>query len=380
MKLYKKLLPEIISGILIITGCATLKNTEVLLPDKLIGTGAYTNHHSIKPVINKQVVKFIDYYAYRGRKGFKRILKKGHKYFPMIKKVLKENGLPEELAYLPIIESSFNLGALSHKGASGLWQFIEGTGRLYGLRSNWWIDERRDVEKSTLAAAKHLKCLYNSFGDWYLALAAYNAGGKIWRAIRKYKTRDFWLLCKKGKRYLRKETRDYVPKFIAVMIICENLNKFGFEEIEAEPPVLYDVVEIPDATDLKIIAECAGTTVDEIKKLNPELKQWATPPKFYNYKLRIPYGTKAIFLANFSKIPPDQRITYRRHKIKKGESIWTIAKKYRVPRKMILDMNKIKNPKRIRAGDYLIIPIRGLENAKKIDELLSKENKNETEL
>ncbi len=333
-----------------------------------------TKSNHIPLVINQKVVKFIKLYTNGGRKNLTKILSRAYRYFPMMKKTFRDEGLPEELIYLPIIESGFNASAYSPRHASGPWQFVKYTGKIYGLHSDWWVDERRNVEKSTVAAAKHLKDLYNWLGDWYLALAAYNAGGgKVIRAIKKYKTRDFWKLTRRRWGILRKETADYVPKFLAVVIICENLDKFGFTEITKKPPLLYDVVEIPDATDLEIIAKCCNTTVEEIKKLNPELKRWATPPRYFNYNLRIPYGTKHLFLENFNKIPPEDRITFRRHKIRKGESIWSIASKYKIPRKMILEMNKIKNPQKIRAGDYLIIPIRGLDKAKEIDKMLEKE-------
>lgn len=331
------------------------------------------NH--IPLVVNESVHKYIKQYTYGSKHHLRRILSRAHKYFPMMKKAFKEAGLPEELIYLPIIESEFRVSAYSHKSASGQWQFMKGTGRHYGLASNWWVDERRNPEKSTLAAASHLKDLYVWLKDWYLALAAYNAGGgKIIKAIKKYKTRNFWELTKGKRRFIKKETKYYVPKFLAVVIICENLGKFGFEDIEKEPVILYDVVEIPDATDLNLIAKICDTTYEEIRNSNPELKQWATPPKCENYKLRIPYGTKNKFLSEFNSIPPEDRITFRRHKIKKGESIWTIAKKYNVPRDMIIEMNKLNKKAFIREGDYLIIPIRGLEKAKEIDKLFSKES------
>ncbi len=319
-------------------------------------------------VINEKVAKYIDIYTTGSRKYLSRVLSRAHKYFYMMKKAFRDNGLPEELVYLPIIESGFNVSAYSPKHASGPWQFVKYTGRMYGLHSNWWVDERRSPEKSTIAAAKHLGDLYRWLKDWYLALAAYNAGGgKISRAIKRYKTRDYWELTRDGRIFIKKETKRYVPKFIAVTIICENLDKFGFNDIAHEEPIMFDTVEIPDATDLKVIAECCNTTYDVIKELNPELKRWATPPSYYNYKLRIPYGTKEIFLENFNKIPPEERITFRRHKIKKGESIWTIAKKYNIPRDMIIKMNRLKNPRRIREGKYIIIPIRGLAKAKELD-------------
>ncbi len=330
--------------------------------------------NNIPLVINEKIAKYISIYNNGSRKYLTGILTRAHKYFPMMKVAFKEAGLPEELVYLPIIESGFNMNAYSPAHASGPWQFMKGTGRLYNLHADWWVDERRNPEKSTIAAVRHLKELYAWLKDWYLALAAYNAGGgKVSKAIKKFKSRDFWELTK-GKRWiLRKETKEYVPKFIAVTIICENLDKFGFSEIEKEKPILYEIVEIPDATDLNLIAECCGSTYEEIKSLNPELKKWATPPKYNNYKLRIPYGSKNIFLNNFNTISPEERITFRRHKIKSGESVWSIASKYNVPRDMIMEMNKLGKQAMIREGHYLIIPIRGVEKAKEIDKLFKNE-------
>jgi len=359
-------------------GCTGINNFSKLDVTSSLSDLTYTKNFDtdkhIPLVINDKVSKYIKIYTGGGRNQIERILSRAYRYFPMMKRTFIQEGLPPELVYLPIIESGFNPGAYSPKRASGPWQFMKGTARMYGLHSDWWVDERRNFEKSTEAAAKHLKDLYKWLKDWYLALAAYNAGGgKVKKAIRKYKSKDFWKISNKRWGVLRKETCNYVPKFLAVVIICENLNQFGFTNITKEEPILYDVVEIPDATDLKIIAECCNSTYDEIKELNPELKRWATPPKYFNYRIRIPYGTSQTFLQNFNNIAPEDRITFRRHKIKKGDSIWSLSSKYKVPRKMIIEMNKLKNASRIRIGDYIIIPIRGLEKAKEIDKMLKKE-------
>ncbi|MBN1898144.1 MAG: transglycosylase SLT domain-containing protein [Spirochaetes bacterium] len=362
---------------LIFINCAGVNNFHKVDITSTFHELAYNNNggdDDFPLVINDKVVNYIKIYRDGARNRLTQILSRGHKYMPMMKQTLQRENLPEELAYLPIIESGFNPAAYSPKHASGPWQFVKGTGRAYGLESSWWVDERRNVEKSTLAAARHLKDLYNWLKDWYLALAAYNAGGgKVSKAIKKYKTRDFWQMTKRRWGVFRKETMNYVPKFIAVTIICENLEHFGFTEIAREKPVMYDTVSIPDATDLNIIAECCNSTFEEIKFLNPELKRWATPPKYENYQLRIPYGSRETFLANFNKILPEDRITFRRHKIKKGESVWSIAKKYDIPRDMLIEMNKLGRKSRIVAGKYLIVPIRGLEKAKEIDKMLDKE-------
>lgn len=362
--------------VFLLISCTGFKNLEKLnfFCDLKTEAEKYTSTLSknhIPLTVNEKVANYITIYNNGSRAYLRRVLERAYRYFPMMKVAFRNEGLPEELVYLPIIESGFQMHAYSPKHASGPWQFIRGTGRTYGLECNWWVDERRNPEKSTIAAVRHLKDLYNWLKDWYLSLAAYNAGGgKISRAIKKYRTRNFWELTTGKRRYLKKETRKYVPKFLAVVIICENLERFGFSDIQKQSPLLYDVVEIPDATDLKLIAKACGTTYEDIKILNSELKKWATPPRYENYKLRIPYGMKNIFLANFNKILPKDRITFRRHKIKKGESIWSIAKRYRIPRPMLMKMNKLSKKAFIREGKYLIIPIRGLEKAKEIDKLL----------
>lgn len=364
--------------VILLAGCSGFKNTKKLnflltLDKEAEKYRATLPENHVPLVVNEKVFKYMKIYTSGSRRHLRKILARAHKYFPMVKKAFKEAGLPEELIYLPIIESGFRTSAYSPKHASGPWQFMKGTGRYYGLKSDWWIDERRNPEKSTIAAVSHLNDLYKWLKDWNLALAAYNAGGgKISKAIKKYKTRNFWELTRKRRDILKKETKNYVPKFIAVAIVCENLSEFGFEDIEKEPPLLYDVVEIPDATDLKLIADLCDTNYETIKKLNPELIQWATPPRYENYKLKVPYGTKDKFLVGFTNIAPEDRITYRRHKIKRGESIWSIAKKYKIPRSMIMEMNKLGKKALIREGKYLIIPIRGLDKIKEIDKLFTK--------
>ncbi len=361
--------------LMVLMGCAGIENYEKVnflktLTDEAEKYKATLPSNHIPLVVNDKVAHFLRIYNNGSRKHLRRILERAYPYFPMMKVAFKKEGLPEELVYLPIIESGFQMHAYSHAHASGPWQFIRGTGRVYGLESNWWVDERRNPEKSTIAAVRHLKDLYKWLKDWNLALGAYNAGGgKISRAIKKYKTRDFWEMTSGKRRYLKKETRKYVPKFLAVVIICENLDMFGFTDIQQKQPLLYETVDIPDATDLKLIAQACGSTYNEIKKLNPELKRWATPPRYINYTLRIPYGTKNKFLSIFNQITPEDRITFRRHKIRKGETVWSISKKYKIPRTMLKEMNKLGKRGFIREGKYLIIPIRGLDKAKEIDKI-----------
>jgi membrane-bound lytic murein transglycosylase D len=276
----------------------------------------------------------------------------------MIKAILRENGLPEDLSYIALIESGLNPKARSRANAVGMWQFIRGTGKRYGLRVDWWIDERMDPEKATVAAAKYLKNLYDQFGSWYLAAAGYNAGeGKISRAVKRHGTDDFWTLAS-HKRPLKRETKEYVPKYLAAMLIAKDPLVYGFDEQDHTRVIAYDKVSIPNATDVRVIAEAAGTTVEEIKALNPELLRWFTPPNYPGYEIKIPAGTKDLFLKRFSDVPPSQRIAFLTHKVKKGETLSKIAKRYGTSVDPIVYLNNLKSTKRIRAGTVLMVPVR----------------------
>ncbi len=320
--------------------------------------GAGESAFDIPIIINGKVEQFIKYYQTKGRKVFSRWLARSSRYIPLMKELLREKGLPEDLVYLALIESGCNPRAYSRRKAMGLWQFMYHTGKRYGLRVDWWIDERRDPVKSTIAAARHLKHLYDRFECWYLAAAGYNAGeGKILRAIKRYKTEDFWELTKFP--YLKKETKNFIPNMIAAALIAKNPEEYGFSDIACEEPIRFETVKVPDATDLRVIAKASESTYEELKRLNPELRRWCTPPNYPDYELKLPYGKKEIFLKNFSTIPPSKRITFRRHVVRSGETLSHIALRYRTDMVAIMRMNHIRNKHRIRIGQSLIIPIRG---------------------
>jgi len=315
-------------------------------------------------VINGKVEQFLKYYQTRGRKVFSRWLARSKRYIPLMKELLREKGLPEDLVYLALIESGYNPRAYSRRKAMGLWQFMYHTGRRYGLKVDWWIDERRDPVKSTIAAARYLKHLYDRFECWYLAAAGYNAGeGKIQRAVKRYKTEDFWELTK--YRYLKSETKNFIPKMIAAALIAKNPEEYGFSDISYEEPIRFETVKVPDATDLRVIAKASRSTYEELKRLNPELRRWCTPPNYPDYELKLPYGKREIFLRNFSKIPPSKRVTFRRHVVRSGETLSHIALRYRTDMRAIMRMNRIRNLHSIRAGRSLIIPVRGSEGLRK---------------
>jgi membrane-bound lytic murein transglycosylase D len=307
-------------------------------------------------VINAKVEQFIQYFQMRGRKPFSNWLARSERYIPIMRNLLKESGLPEDLVYLALIESGFNPYAYSRAKASGPWQFIYLTGKRYGLTSNWWMDERRDPEKSTTAAAKYLKDLYDMFDCWYLAAAGYNAGEKkIATAMKRYRTEDFWELTK--YRYLKRETKDYVPQMIAAALIAKDPEKYGFVGIEYQEPLRYEKVKVPEVTDLRLIAQACEVTVDEIKDLNPELSRWCTPPNFPDYEIKIPFGKKELFLKNFEALYPGERFQFKTHMVKKGDTLSKIAKLYRVDLEPILEINRLDKKSRLSTGMNLLIPL-----------------------
>ncbi len=307
-------------------------------------------------VINRRVEQFIQYFQTTGRKIFAQWLARSERYIPFMKNLLRENGLPEDLVYMALIESGFNPYAYSRRKASGPWQFIYPTGRKYGLKVNWWVDERRYPEKSTIAAAKYLKDLYDLFECWYLAAAGYNAGeGKILNAVKKYRTEDFWELTK--YRYLRRETKDYVPQMIAAALIAKDPEQYGFVGIEYQEPFRYEKVTVPAVTDLRLVAQACDTSVEEIQDLNPELLRWCTPPDDQKYEIRIPFGKKELFLRNFEALPQQERFQFKTHIVKRGDTLGGIAKLYKIDIRPLLELNRLKKSALLSIGMNLIIPI-----------------------
>ncbi len=321
-----------------------------------------SNHNRIQALvtydfpitINKQVEFYLNLFQNKQKKYFKRWLARSTKYLPAIRHELRNAGLPQDLAYLAMIESGFNPSAYSHAHAAGLWQFIRGTGRNYGLRIDSWVDERREPEKATKAAVAYLGALYERFGDWQLAVAGYNAGeGKIERAIKKYNSRDFWELAR--HRYLRLETKRYVPKLIAAIIIAHNPEQYGFTDIAYQQPVRYDLIKVPPRTDLRAIAVSGSTTVKEIRKLNNELRKNQTPPTKGSYELKIPVGSHDLIAANLARLHPVATTGYKTHRVGKGDTVGRISKRYRVSMTTLLKANKLHTSK-LKIGQRLRIP------------------------
>ncbi len=323
---------------------------------EVVSTEGTEKKFDIPIVINEKVEHFLNYFQTTGRKSFSNWLARSGKYIPFMREVLKTNGLPEDLVYLAMIESGFNPYAYSRSKALGPWQFIYLTGKRYGLKSNWWVDERRDPEKSTIAAARYLKDLYDMFECWYLAAAGYNAGeNKIANGMRRYRTEDFWELTK--HRYLKKETKDYVPQMIAAALLAKDPEKYGFVGIEYEEPLQYDKVTVPPGTDLRIIARACEISTEELKELNPELRRWCTPPNVAEYEIKIPFGKKELFLKNFEALRPVKNSSFRTHRVKRGETLQQIARLHRVDLEPILEMNRLERRSRLSIGMELLIPL-----------------------
>ena len=326
-------------------------NLEVL-PDDPSKKGA---DFDIPIVVNAKVEQFIQFFQSNLKNRFSNWLGRSGKYIPFMRTLLRENGLPEDLVYMALIESGFNPYAYSRSKACGPWQFIYLTGKRYGLKVDWWVDERRDPEKSTIAAAKYLKDLYDMFACWYLAAAGYNAGeNKIASAMKRYQTEDFWELTK--YRYLKQETKDYVPQMIAAALIAKDPEKYGFTGIEYQEPLRYDKVSVPPVMDLSLIARACEITTDELKELNPELLRWCTPPDT-DYEIKIPFGKKEFFLKNFESLQPSERPQYRIYIFKKGDTLPKVARSYRVSGESILETNQLKKTSRLTPGMNLVIPI-----------------------
>lgn len=315
--------------------------------------GTFESGNSVFPILSNDRIDFwIRYYTGPGRERFERSVYRMQLYQPIVEEILEELDLPTELICVALIESGFVLKARSNASAVGPWQFIAGTARLYGLRVSWWYDERRDVIASTYAAGNYLSDLYGIWESWPLALASYNCGEyRVARAVARHRTEDFWKLD------LPRQTERYVPKFLATLYLLQDPDKYGFNFAEAEP-VKFDRVSVRDAIDLKVVAKSAGSSVKLLKDLNPALLRWCTPPRM-EIELKVPVGAGEITAEKLKNIPPEEQLTWRKHKIRRGESLSSIAGKYGTSVQALKDLNGIRNRHRIRAGKYLIVPVPG---------------------
>ncbi|MFZ4619353.1 MAG: LysM peptidoglycan-binding domain-containing protein [Bacteroidota bacterium] len=323
--------------------------TNINIPASLIPKTEVPLH------VNEYTKRTLAFFMGKGRVHMENWIRRSGRYFPIMSRIFAEEGLPQELMLLSLPESGLNPTARSWAKAVGLWQFMKATGGQYGLRSNYWYDERRDFEKATRAAARHMKDLYREFNDWHLVFVAYNAGGGwVRRGIRRSGSTDYWEMRAK----LPRETRNYVPQYIATALIILRPEAFGFGDVEKEDSLAFEVSTVDDCVDLSILAECAETDLETIKSLNPELTQWCTPPNYKGYKLRVPVGKSAIFAENYAKIPEEKKFDFATHTIRRGETVSQIANRYKITKAVLLEVNKLSKSKRLKVGATLVIPIR----------------------
>ena len=322
-------------------------------------------------IASRAVEKNLGLFSKTIKERFTLYLSRSGQYLELMKGILRSKDVPEDIVFMSLIESGFNPYAYSIAKAAGPWQFISSTAKRYGLQINWWKDERRDPVKSTMAAASYLKDLYGMFGSWSLAMAAYNAGeGKISKAIKRNKSDDYWDLL--GTRHIRNETKEYVPRFIAASLIASNPEEFGFEDIEYRQPMIYDEVLLESPIDLAVAAECAGVDLEAIKKLNPELRRWCTPPDVQSYILRVPKGTGDNFQEKLASVPEDERLTIEKYIVKKGDTLKMISRKTGIPENIILSLNALEKIMPLTAGNTVYVLPKGLYVADADDKRLKK--------
>ena len=312
-------------------------------------------HSDLPLMMTDPVASYINYFSNRGRGTFESALARGGRYQEMIQRVLAEEGVPQDLIYLAQAESGFHPLAVSRAGARGMWQFMASRARGYGLERDWWVDERQDPEKATRAAARHLRDLYNQFGDWYLAMAAYNSGpGTVQQAVKRTGYADYWELYRRN--VLPRETRNYVPIILAVTIMAKNPSQYGLEHVLAEKPVPYDVVEIKYGVDLRLVAECVDTSPTTLQDLNPSLLRWTTPQN-EPFALYLPVGTKDRYVTTISRIPEDKRVSWRYHQVESGDTLSSVARAYHTTPKAIAQANNMDADNELAMGSKLIIPV-----------------------
>ncbi len=310
-----------------------------------------------------RVQYYLDFFQGPARDRFAVWLQRMPRFEPMIRAKLRENGVPEDMVYLALIESGYSNSAVSRARATGMWQFMKGTGKLYGLRIDSWVDERRDPVRATDAAARHLADLRDRFGSMYLAAAAYNAGaGKVGRGLRRIGDDEdeednpdaaFFRLY--DTRFLRRETKDYVPKLIAAALIAKQPEKYGFEKVEGVEPLRYDSVIVDDATGLDVLARLADTSVAAMRELNPQFIRMVTPPRQTSV-VRLPSGAADRVSLRYASLDPKERVSFVDHTVSRGQTVASIARIYHVTSRLIADANPGVRLTRLRSGSHLVIP------------------------
>jgi membrane-bound lytic murein transglycosylase D len=313
-----------------------------------------STHSDLPLMMTDQVAGYISYFSNRGRGTFERAFARSGRYHDMMVSILKQEGVPQDLIYLAQAESGFHPLAVSRVGARGIWQFMGSRAKGYGLQHSMWVDDRQDPEKSTRAAAHHLKDLYAQFGDWYLAMAAYNSGpGTVQAAVKRTGYADFWELYRRN--VLPKETRNYVPIILAMTIVSKNLSQYGFDDVSMDEPVAFDKVTIDYPADLRLVAECVDATPAQLQELNPSLLRMTTP-KAGSFELHLPQGTKDQYQTAIASIPADMRLWWRYHKVQPGDTLASLARSYRVTAKSIAVANQLDGTD-LEAGAKVIIPV-----------------------
>jgi len=311
----------------------------------------------IPVVLNDSVLRFLNFYQGRGRRIMEEGLRRSGKYLAFFRSSFEKEGLPLDLIYLPHVESLFNPRARSRAKAVGMWQFMKGTGQLYGLRQNGWIDERYDYVRSTSAAARYLKSLQSAFHDWHLSLAAYNVGpGRIEKIRKQHGPLDYWTMVEKG--LLPKETTNYVPSILASLIIFRNPARYGFDCV-ADPSLEVDLVPINSQIDLRVVAEQAGVSAKELQELNPELRYGITPGDISGYAIKVPAGRGESLHARLAQLPAKERLKFGHHRVGRGDTLGAIARKFSTTVEAIIRINNLRSANRLSVNQELIIPSRG---------------------
>jgi len=313
-----------------------------------------STHSDLPLMMTDQVAGYIKYFSGYGRGVFERAYARSGRYHDMMVAELKKEGLPQDLIYLAQAESGFLPHAVSRAGARGIWQFMASRGSGYGLHHSMYVDDRQDPAKSTHAAARHLKELYNQFGDWYLAMAAYNSGpGTVQAAVKRTGYADFWELYRRN--VLPKETRNYVPIILAVTIMAKNPSQYGLDSVAMERPDDYDTITINYPVDLRLVAECINSTSADLQDLNPSLLRLSTPREG-KFELHLPAGTKDQYETAIASIPPDMRLWWRYHTVHAGDTVASLARTYHTTAKQIEEANHLDGPE-LEADARLVIPI-----------------------
>jgi membrane-bound lytic murein transglycosylase D len=315
---------------------------------------AKNTSHDLPLTVNDEVLSFLNFFQTpRGKAIVETGLRRSGRYRDMISRVLREEGVPQDLIYLAQAESAFQPLALSRAGARGIWQFVPWRGNEYGLKRSWWVDERQDPEKATRAAAQHLRDLYGLFGDWYLAMAAYNCGpGNVQKGVERTGYADFWELYRRN--VLPRETKNYVPIILALTLIAKDAAHYGVQT-DLDQPVPSDVVKPGRAIDLRLVAETIDVDAETLRSLNPSLLRMATPDDPF-FELHLPKGTAQKFSAEIADIPPEKWVSWRRHRVEAGETLTSLAKKYHVTAPAIAAANSLGRTDVLSPGDKLIIP------------------------